>query len=110
MSDDLRARLAHEIHRVDWKPLAPHARRGGLILVDARLDLLEVAVAVAEDDSQQVKGWMCAQQLSRPTTSQTEAWRQEKGEHFRVVIVQPFVLAQRDREASAGQPPNNRMT
>jgi hypothetical protein len=50
MSDDLRARLAEEIHRVDWKPLAPHAKRGGLVLVDPELDLLDVALAVARDD------------------------------------------------------------
>ena len=52
MSDDLRARLAEEIHRVDWKPLAPHAKRGGLVLVDPELDLLDVALAVARDDGE----------------------------------------------------------
>ena len=96
MSDDLRARLAEEIHRVDWKPLAPHAKRGGLVLVDPELDLLDVALAVARDDGEQVQRWMAAQQLRRATAAQTEAWREEAGERFTVVIVQPYVLAQRD--------------
>ena len=96
MSDDLRAQLAQQIHRVDWKPLAPHAKRGGLVIVDPQLDLLEVAVAVARDHGEQVQQWMTAEQLGRPTAAQAEAWRQEIGERFTVVIVQPYVLAQRD--------------
>lgn len=96
MSDDLRAELAQQIHRVDWKPLAPHAKRGGLVIVDPQLDLLEVAVAVARDHSEQVQKWMAAQQLGRPTAAQAAAWREEIGERFTVVIVQPYVLAHRD--------------
>lgn len=96
MSEDLRARLAQEIHRVGWKPLGPHAKRGGLVLVDPKLDLLEVAVAIAQDDSERVQRWMGAGQLSKPTEAQIEAWQLEGGEQFSVAIVQPYVLARRD--------------
>ena len=102
MTDDLRAQLAQQIHRVDWKPLAPHAKRGGLVMVDSQLDLLEVAVAVAQDDGEQVQQWMAEQQLNRPTADQAEAWRTETGERFTTVIVQPYVLAQRDDGAPSG--------
>lgn len=98
MSDDLRAQLEQQIHRVDWKPLAPHAKRGGLVIVDSQLDLLEVAVAVAQDHGEQVQRWMAAQQLRRATAPEIEAWRNETDERFTVLIVQPYVLAQR-REA-----------
>ena len=96
MSGELRARLRNEIHRVDWKPLATHARRGGLILVDARLELLDVAVAVALDDSARVREWMEQRQLAKPTEAQIDSWEDEIEERFSVVIVQPYVLAQRD--------------
>lgn len=96
MSDELRTQLAEQIHRVDWKPLAPHAKRGGLVMVDPQLELLEVAVAIARDDGAQVQQWMAAQQLRRPTPSEAEGWSAETGEGFTVVIVQPYVLAQRD--------------
>ena len=99
MTDELRAHLANEVHRVDWKPLAPHAKRGGLVLVDSRLDLVEVAVAVAQDDSARVKQWMDAQQLLKPTVDQVESWESETEERFTIVIVQPYVLAQRDTSA-----------
>jgi hypothetical protein len=102
MSDDVRAQLAQQIHRVDWKPLAPHAKRGGLVLVDPQLDLLEVAVAVAQDDGERVQAWMAAQQLTRATSAQADAWREESGEHFMAVIVQPYVLVQRDSGVSPG--------
>jgi hypothetical protein len=62
MTDDLRARLFAEIHRVDWKPLAPHAKRGGLVIV----------------------------------APEVEAWRGEAEERFTALILQPYVLVQRD--------------
>lgn len=96
MRADLRTHLANEVHRVDWKPLAPHASRGGLVLVDSRLDLVEVAVAVAQDDAALVQRWMEAQQLRKPTAAQIETWQSDSEERFTVVIVQPYVLAQRD--------------
>ena len=96
MTDDLRARLATEIHRVDWKPLAPHAKRGGLVMVAPELDLIDVGAAVAGDDGRQVQNWMRAQQLRRPTETELEAWQDEAEERFVVLIVQPYVLVQRD--------------
>jgi hypothetical protein len=95
MTDDLRTRLSTEIHRVDWKPLAPHAKRGGLVLVACELDLIDVGAAVAGDDGQQVEKWMEARQLRRPTEVELEAWRDESGERFSVLIIQPYVLVQR---------------
>ena len=94
--DELRAHLANEVHRVDWQPLAAHAERGGLVLVDPRLDLVEVAVAVASDDSARVRQWMEAGHLTKPTREQADGWRDETDERFTIVIVQPYVLAQRD--------------
>ncbi len=96
MTDDLRARLRDEVHRVDWKPLSPHAKRGGLVMVDPRLDLVQVALAVAKDDSAMVRQWMESGQLSKPTEEQVAAWKAEDEERFSVLIVQPYVLAQRD--------------
>jgi hypothetical protein len=96
MPDDLRTRLSAELHRVDWNPLGAHATRGGLMMVAAELDLLDVGVAVARDDGAQVQRWMEEQRLGRPTEAEIQAWREESEERFTVLIVQPYVLAQRD--------------
>ena len=101
MSDELRQHLQNEVHRVDWRPLAPHAKRGGLVLVDAALDLVEVAVAVATDESALVAQWMEALQLRRPSPDQIESWQDDTDERFSVVIFQPYVLAQRDTGPAA---------
>lgn len=98
--DELRTHLANEVHRVDWRPLSPHAKRGGLVLVDSRLDLVEVAVAVARDDSDRVQEWMESKRLTKPTADQIDAWKDETDERFTIVIVQPYVLAQRDTGAA----------
>ena len=66
------------------------------MLVDARLALVEVAVAVASDDGARVEQWMDAGQLTKPTEEQVAAWQDETDDRFTVVIVQPYVLAQRD--------------
>jgi len=100
MSADVRAHLAQQIHRVDWKPLAPHAKRGGLVMVAPELDLLEVGVAVAEDNGAQVQRWMEAQQLRRATEAQTQTWGEGAEERFTVLIVQPYVLVQRDPDSA----------
>ena len=102
MTDELRARLSHEVHRVDWKPLSAHAKRGGLVLVEPTLDLLAVAVAVATDDSASVRTWMAAERLTKPTEAQIASWECDPDDRFTVVIVQPYVLAQRD----TGRPTN----
>ena len=96
MTDELRAHLTNEVHRVDWKPLAPHAKRGGLILVDGALDLVDVAVAVATDDASRVQQWMQSASLTKPTSEQVDVWKEDAEDRFTVVIVQPYVLAQRD--------------
>ncbi len=98
MTEELKKRLAQQIERVDWKPLAPHAKRGGLLVVDPRLDLAEVASAIATDDSRRVEAWMRARQLGRATAEQIESWSEETEECFLFVIVQPYVLVQHSGE------------
>ena len=56
----LRDKLTEETGRAAWKDLRPHAVRGQLIFVDASLGLLDVAVAVAEDQSEAVQAWVAS--------------------------------------------------
>lgn len=71
-----------------------HFRRGAVILVDSKLSLLNVAMAVAQDQSDLVEAWMNQRQLVRPTAEQTAAWNENPELPFVSVIVQPFVLVQ----------------
>jgi hypothetical protein len=92
---DVREKLAKELMPAEWKMLAMHHRRDALFVVDGRVPLLDVAVAVAEDRTEAVKAWIEGGQIARPTPEQVQGWEAESGARFVSAIVQPFVLAQR---------------
>lgn len=93
MEKYLAEKLKNEIGTADWPLLAPHAKRGVLLLIHPQLDLLEVAVQVAEDRAEQIRMWLDDGKITRPTPPQLKEW--ETGDIiFTCVIVQPFVLVQ----------------
>ncbi len=89
---ELRERLQRERGRVQWSDLRAHNDRMALFLV-VEVDLLDVAVAVAEDDTIAVQGWIDGQQLVRPSRAQLSKWQDDQGKPFDSVVVQPYVLA-----------------
>ena len=91
----LRAKLGAELDLVPWQELRSHALADRLFLVAADLEVLEVAVAIACDDSAAVSGWIEGGSLARPSGDELNAFDGEPGRELRCVIVQPFVLAQR---------------
>ncbi len=96
MRDDemlLREKLAAEIGTVAWSWLRPHHRRGILFLVDAEIELLEVAVAVAGDRVEMIREWLAAGSLQRPGPETVAVWESDGG-LFRGVIVKPYVFFQ----------------
>ena len=89
----LRDRLKEGIDRVSIKPLIPHYERQALWLVSAEIELLDVGVAVANDDSERVASWIRAEKLRQPSEQEIESWLKDVlAQHFEFLIVQPFVL------------------
>jgi len=72
-----------------------HFERKAIFLVDLDLSLLNVAMAVAQDQSDLVEAWISTQKLTRPTEEQLASFRLSPELPFVSVIVQPFVLVQR---------------
>ena len=92
---DVRAKLAAEIEEVPFGPLVPHAKRLGLFLVAADLDLLDAAVAVAGNRTAVLEHWIGTGLLRRPSPEEVAVFAASpEGFRFRVAIVQPWVLAQ----------------
>ncbi|MEA3545596.1 MAG: DUF2288 domain-containing protein [Thermodesulfobacteriota bacterium] len=83
-----------DLAEVDWRELKIHLQRDAIIIVSAAIDLIEVAVAVADDDKNRVEAWIAAGQLGKPTEKQLESWEQEPDNRFRMLIVQPYILIQ----------------
>lgn len=96
---DLKAELAEMVDEAEWEWLIPHAKRDALILVDQALSLVDVGVAIANDDVATVQQWISTQQIYKPSPEQLAGWGQDQTRRFNALIVQPYVLVQ-DRQAS----------
>ncbi len=83
-----------QIEEVEWHWLRLHLERGALIIIQPQLALREAARTVAADEVAEVRGWIEAGQITKPTLEQIAAWNAEPGKRFRMVIVQPYVLVQ----------------
>ena len=89
----LRAKLNGETAKVTWAELQRHHARGVVVCVDGQLDLVEVAVAMAQDDGARVGQWMQAKLLGKVTDEQAQDWLKRDPVLWSVVVA-PWVLAQ----------------
>jgi hypothetical protein len=91
--NELKTHLLDLISTAHWEWLEEHALEGRLIIVGANLALVDVGLALAEDDISMVKQWLDDGWLYRPTESQINYWHQEQNLEFETLIIQPFVLS-----------------
>jgi hypothetical protein len=84
--------LANDLAITPWGELKPHAKRDAIIVVHEGLDLLEVAIAIAEDQVSVVNRWVEEKLIAKPTEEQLGEWNQIPSLEFKTLIVQPFVL------------------
>ena len=91
--DVLRAKLNGETAKVSWAELQRHHARGLVVKVAGGLDLIDVAVAMAQDDGASVSRWMQTGQLSKTTDEQAQDWLQRDPALWSVVVA-PWVLVQ----------------
>jgi hypothetical protein len=91
---DLRTELLEAVDEAAWSWLMPHARRDALIWVAAGLELAEVGVAIANDDTAAVEHWIAEALIQKPTQEQLSQWNSAQETRFNALIVQPYVLIQ----------------
>jgi hypothetical protein len=91
---DLRAELAESVDEAEWNWLAPHARRDSVIVVKPELDLLDVGVAIANDNVAQVQRWIAEDLIHKPYPTQLSDWNLNQMKRFNALIIQPYVLVQ----------------
>jgi hypothetical protein len=91
---DLRAQLAESLDVAEWQWLAPHARRDSIIVVDRALDLVDVGIAIANDNITSVQHWIEESLIQKPSSSQISNWNANQTRQFNALIVQPYVLVQ----------------
>ena len=92
--EELRKQLKEEMADVNWNDIKPHAQRDAVIVVHERLNLLDVGLAIAQDDKKAVEHWITEQLISKPSNQQLSDWNINPTQLFKTLIVQPFVLVQ----------------
>jgi hypothetical protein len=92
-SDILRAKLNLETARLQWPELERHFARGVVIRVAPGIDLVEVALNIAENRTGQVQKWLADGSIARADTPDAEHWHSRQPT-FWAVVVAPWVLVQ----------------
>lgn len=92
-SDLLRAKLNLETARLGWPELERHFARGVVVRVAAGHDLLDAALAMAENRADDVQRWLADGSLAQPGTDDAQRWHARQ-QVFWGVVVAPFVLVQ----------------
>jgi len=93
---DIRTELAEMMDEIEWNYLIPHAKRDAVVIVTLGLDLLEVGVAIANDNVTSVQRWIGEQLIYKPSDDQLHRWNQTPTKRFTALIVQPYVLVQEE--------------
>jgi hypothetical protein len=88
----IQEQLAQDLADVSWKDIIPHCQRDAVIVVYEGLDMIEVGVAIAQDNIAQVQVWVAEQLLQKPSAEQLSLWNQAPEQLFSVLIVAPYVL------------------
>lgn len=91
---DFRAELQEAIDEAEWNWLEPHAQRDSIIVVSPGLSLVDVGVAIANDNTLYVQRWIEEALIQKPSPAQLHNWTQERSKRFQALIVQPYVLIQ----------------
>ncbi|HMY21426.1 MAG TPA: DUF2288 family protein, partial [Polyangium sp.] len=65
------------------------------IIADVHLDLVDVGVALATNDTKSVEAWIQSGKLLKPSAEDLSRWSVATNLTFMSVVVQPFVLIHR---------------
>ena len=93
LTEILRAKLNGETAKVSWAEMQRHHARGVVLRVAGELDLVAVALAMAQDDGAAVGRWMQAGQLGKVSDDQARDWLARDPALWSVVVA-PWVLVQ----------------
>ena len=89
---DLKTQLEKDLATISWQEILPHAKRDAVVVIDQDLDILDVAEAIALDNSSQINDWILHQLIAKPSAQQLTKWNSEPKLAFTAAIVQPFVI------------------
>jgi len=89
-------KLHSETARIGWLELQRFFAQGLVMQVADSMDLVQVAVWFAEDDSEKLETHIKSGAIAPPSNVQAKTWYMQKAELWSVVVA-PFVLVQENR-------------
>lgn len=92
-SEEVRQKLNLETGQLSWSELTRHFARGVVVVVDPGLDLIEVAAALAEDNTSRFEHWVESGQIHRALDDDARCWEAEQSQFWSAVVA-PWVLVQ----------------
>lgn len=96
--DLLRAKLVGETARAPWQELQRFFAQGTLLMAAQGVDMIDVAMALAEDDRDAVEAWLQEGEAGPVSDEQALAWSEADATLW-TVVVRPWVLVQEVSEA-----------
>lgn len=95
----IRAKVNMETSRIIWKELQRFFASGAAVKVNAKLDLVEVAMQMHGDNKTQFEEWLSGGMIGKVTDEQASAWLASGAEVW-AVVVSPWVLVQEITETA----------
>ena len=93
MTEELQKKLKEEVNEANWPMLSIHHKRDALLFVDSSLDLVDVGIAIAKDNVQEVGLWQLEKKLRVPSAEDLQNLQKKSTEYLvNFLIIQPFVL------------------
>lgn len=89
----LHAKINGETARMHWRELERFFASGSVIAVSADLDLVEVALQIANDNKDAVARWMEEGRVGRASDTQAATWHEQDTQLW-AVVVKPWILVQ----------------
>ena len=86
-------KLNAETAQIAWKELQRFYAAGSVVVVDAALDLVDVAYQIAQDNAPQFKQWIAEGKIAAVADHQALAWYESDAVVW-AVTVKPWVLIQ----------------
>jgi hypothetical protein len=82
-------RIRSEVLDASWDVLVPHQARGALLAVYDGLQVVDAALAIAENQAAIIQAWLASGHLRKVETAQWNQWSERR---FQAAVVQPFVV------------------
>lgn len=89
----LRAKVNMETSRIHWKELQRFFANGATVMISPKLDLVEVAFQMHNDNKTQFENWLTTGKINKVSDVQAAAWLDTDAEVW-AVVVSPWVLVQ----------------